>query len=87
MRSDITDGFRQRNDSKFLNRYLNESCGLYTLKYFKEFFNISQSFSFSDEEKKIANNIIIDGKVNGTEMIVAPTTYTSKNFNEDFKIK
>jgi hypothetical protein len=70
-----------------LNHYLNESCGLYTLKYFKEFFYISQSFSFSDEEKKIANNIIIDGKVNGTEIVVAPTTYTSKIFKEDLKNK
>jgi hypothetical protein len=62
--------------------YLNGSCGLNTLKFFKEFFNISQKNPILDEEKKIAKNNIIDGKVNGTEIVVSPTMFTSKLYKK-----
>lgn len=70
-----------------LINYLNGTCGLFTLKYFKEFFNISQINPIVDQELKIAKNTIIDGKLNGTETVVAPTTYTNNTFKDDLKSK
>lgn len=66
-----------------LEYYLRTSCGLYTLKYFKEIYNISQNNPINKEEELISKNKIIDGKINGTEHVVAPTTRTSKIFTEE----
>lgn len=66
-----------------LEYYLRGSCGLYTLKFFKEFYNISQRDPINKEEKLIAENIIIDGKVNGTQVVVAPTTYSTDIFEKE----
>ena len=60
--------------------YLDKLSGLYTLKYFKEFFNISQKNPTNNEEKLVASNKIIDGKINGNTVVMSPTVRTSDIF-------
>jgi len=68
-----------------LKDYLNKGGGLFTLKFFKEFFNISLNYPIINEEKLITENTIINGKINGKKSINAPTVSSFDIFHIDKK--
>jgi hypothetical protein len=70
-----------------LDRYLNQFTGLGTLKYFKEFFNISMTSPITEAGRLIVTSKIIDGKIDGKIQIDPVTVNTSTYFHIENNLK
>ena len=62
----IISGFLKYPNFRLMVQYfINYQAVIYPQMYFKEFFNISSTNSITENQKIVANNKIIDGKING----------------------